>query len=71
MVVILRLWRFFKIIEEFSVGAQEQMDALEMRISQLEVENLDLKQELRRQKGTVDEEEEVGYANQGSSDRSK
>lgn len=46
------------------------MDGLEMRISQLEVENLDLKEELRRQKGTVDEEE-VGCANEGSSGRSK
>ncbi|KAH9218853.1 hypothetical protein DL95DRAFT_332121 [Leptodontidium sp. 2 PMI_412] len=39
LVVILRLWRFFKIIEEFGVGAQEQMDGLELRIRQLEGEN--------------------------------
>ncbi|TVY68879.1 Voltage-gated hydrogen channel, partial [Lachnellula suecica] len=56
LVVVLRLWRFFKIIEEFSVGAEEQMDGLEMRIEQLESENGDLKRELRRQKGTIDEE---------------
>ena len=41
LVVILRLWRFFKIIEEFSVGAEEQMEGLEMRIEQLESENGD------------------------------
>jgi len=61
LVVILRLWRFFKIIEEFSVGAQEQMDGLEERIEQLESENQDLKSELKKQKGTLDEEEEVGF----------
>lgn len=57
--VVLRLWRFFKIIEEFGVGAQEQMDGLNMRINQLETENDDLKRELKRQKGTLDAEEQV------------
>ncbi|KAE9377984.1 hypothetical protein N431DRAFT_541573 [Stipitochalara longipes BDJ] len=57
LVIILRLWRFFKIIEEFSVGAEEQMDGLELRIEQLETENEDLKRELKKQKGTLDEEE--------------
>lgn len=61
LVVILRLWRFFKIIEEFSVGAEEQMAGLEFRIEQLESENTDLKQELKKQKGTLDEEQEVGF----------
>jgi hypothetical protein len=61
LVVVLRLWRFFKIIEEFSVGAEEQMDGLELRIEQLETENGDLKRELKRQKGTLDDEEEIGF----------
>lgn len=61
LVVVLRLWRFFKIIEEFSVGAEEQMDGLELRIEQLESENLDLKRELKRQKGMLDEEEDAGF----------
>jgi hypothetical protein len=61
LVVILRLWRFFKIIEEFSVGAEEQMEGLNIRIEQLESENQDLKLELKKQKGTLDEEEEVGF----------
>jgi len=60
LVVILRLWRFFKIVEEFSVGAEEQMDGLELRIEQLELENSELKRALRKQKGTLDEEEEIG-----------
>jgi hypothetical protein len=66
LVIILRLWRFFKIIEEFSVGAEEQMDGLNLRIEQLELENEDLKRELKKQKGTSDEEEEVGF-NQSAS----
>lgn len=37
------------------------MDGLELRIEQLETENADLKAELRKQKGTIDEEEEVGF----------
>jgi len=61
LVIILRLWRFFKIIEEFSVGAEEQMAGLEFRIEQLESENGDLKMELKKQKGTLDEEETVGF----------
>lgn len=60
LVVILRLWRFFKIIEEFSVGAEEQMDGLQEKIEQLEKENADLKGELKRRRGIRDEEEEVG-----------
>jgi len=59
LVVLLRLWRFFKIIEEFSVGAQEQMDGLELRIEQLETENQDLKSRLNKSKGS-DEEAEIG-----------
>jgi hypothetical protein len=46
LVVILRLWRFFKIIEEMSAGAQEEMDAMESRIEKLDIENQDLKREL-------------------------
>lgn len=49
IVVILRLWRVFKIIEEFSAGAEEQMDSLSARIEQLEIEN----EALRRELGTV------------------
>lgn len=55
LVVILRLWRFVKIIEEMSVGASEQMEDLEVRCEQLEKENSDLKDQLRKFK-PVDEE---------------
>ncbi|KAI9664513.1 MAG: hypothetical protein M1821_005959 [Bathelium mastoideum] len=43
LVVILRLWRVFKIVEELSGAAEEQMDALRERIAELEEENGDLK----------------------------
>ena len=42
---MLRLWRVFKIIEEFSAGAEEQMDNLLERIEQLEMENKELKKQ--------------------------
>ena len=38
------------------------MEGLNMRIEQLEGENQDLKMELKKQKGTLDEEESVGFA---------
>jgi voltage-gated hydrogen channel 1 len=38
LVVVGRLWRVFKIIEEFSTGAQEQIEGLQERIEQLEKE---------------------------------
>ncbi|MCJ1412360.1 hypothetical protein MMC19_006454 [Ptychographa xylographoides] len=46
IVVVLRLWRVFKIIEEFSAGAADQMDKLTERIEHLESENDELKKEL-------------------------
>jgi hypothetical protein len=61
LVIVLRLWRFFKIIEEFTVGAQEQMDGLELRIESLELENRDLKERLKKSKGN-DEESELACA---------
>ena len=42
-VVILRLWRVFKIMDEFSAGAQEQMETLSERIEELEKENSTLR----------------------------
>ncbi|EDO01231.1 predicted protein [Sclerotinia sclerotiorum 1980 UF-70] len=57
LVIVLRLWRFFKIIEEFSVGAQEQMDVLEERIEQLEMENKRLKKELRKRNDNDNDED--------------
>ena len=48
VVVVLRLWRVFKIIEEFSTGAQEQMDSLAERVEELEKENQQLQREVAR-----------------------
>jgi len=48
LVVVLRLWRFFKIIEEMSAGAQEQIDAMESRMDELDAENQELKDELAK-----------------------
>lgn len=43
LIVILRLWRVFKIIEELSLGAQEQVEEMEVEIEKLRSENLDLR----------------------------
>jgi hypothetical protein len=51
LVVILRLWRFFKIIEEMSAGAQETMGDLEATIEMLQLENQKYKIELAKFKG--------------------
>ncbi|OCK81457.1 hypothetical protein K432DRAFT_442360 [Lepidopterella palustris CBS 459.81] len=53
LVVILRLWRVVKIIEELSVGAQEQTEGLLERIADLEEENRDLKAELQHLKANL------------------
>lgn len=53
IVVILRLWRVFKIVEEFSGAAQDQMDVLSEKVEKLKDENQGLKKELRALK--VDE----------------
>ena len=66
---MLRLWRVFKIIEEFSSGAEEEvsarqhqdctttnankMDTLSERIERLEMENDDLKKDLRATRSNI------------------
>lgn len=47
-IVVLRLWRVFKIIEEFSTGSKEQMDGLSEHIEQLQSEVDELEGKLRR-----------------------
>jgi voltage-gated hydrogen channel 1 len=39
LVVVLRLWRVFKIIEEFSTGANDEMEGLYEHIDKLKEEN--------------------------------
>ncbi|KAK5114948.1 hypothetical protein LTR85_009986 [Meristemomyces frigidus] len=46
IVVVLRLWRVFKIIEELSAGAEEQMEPLQEHLEDLEKENHELKEQL-------------------------
>ena len=53
LVVILRLWRVAKIIEELSVGAQEQMEDLIEKVTDLQRENEELKAELEALKATA------------------
>jgi len=51
LVIVLRLWRFVKIVEELSVGASETMDEIQSRAEQLEKENEELRSELRALRG--------------------
>lgn len=46
IVVVLRLWRVFKIVEEFSAGASEQMDTLVEEMERMHKENEELKRQL-------------------------
>lgn len=43
IVIVLRLWRLVKIVQEVSVGAAERMEELEARVVQLEKENHELR----------------------------
>ncbi len=43
LVVVLRLWRFVKIVDEFSVEASEQTEELRRRIGDLEKQNRELR----------------------------
>lgn len=47
LVIVLRLWRVVKIVEEMSVGAEEQMEELEAQVEKLERENAELEERLR------------------------
>jgi len=51
LVIILRLWRLAKIVEELSVGASERMEDIEGKVGKLERENTDLKAQLDEMRG--------------------
>lgn len=53
LVIVLRLWRVFKIIEELSMGAEEQMEGLQERLEILEQEKLHIELELNQLKARV------------------
>lgn len=48
LVIVLRLWRVFKIIEELTAGAKEQLERLKEQIETLEHENAELREEVRK-----------------------
>lgn len=48
LIIILRLWRFVKIVDEFSIEASKQMDGLQRRLDELEAENARLRQQLQQ-----------------------
>jgi len=52
IVVVLRLWRVFKIIEELSAGAEEQMEPLQEKVEDLEKQNGELRQQIAMLKTT-------------------
>jgi len=49
LVVALRLWRFVRILDEFSFGADEQMSELRHQIQDLETQNARLTRRLARE----------------------
>lgn len=51
IVVLLRLWRFFKIIEELTAGDEETMEQLRTKVEELELENAEQKAKLARLSG--------------------
>ncbi len=51
IVVVLRLWRVFKIVEEFSAGASDQIDIITEKMETLENENEQLNKELMTLRG--------------------
>lgn len=51
LIIVLRLWRFIKIIEELSVGVSEGMEHMRERVEELERENLELKRGAARSVG--------------------
>ena len=46
LVIVLRLWRVFKIIEELSAGAEEQIEPLQERLEVMEKENYELRKQI-------------------------
>lgn len=58
IVIILRLWRLVKIIEELSVGAAERMEEVEGRVVELEQENAQLRRQVEEMSNRGWEERE-------------
>lgn len=52
LIIILRLLRVVKIVDEISVGAEQQMSDLEQKLEMALEENRDLRQALDRMRST-------------------
>jgi hypothetical protein len=65
LIIILRLWRVFKIIEELTVGASEQIDHLSEQLEMSQGENLKLKQELLQERRQLEEMKKGGSSKGG------
>lgn len=48
LVIVFRLFRFVKIVEEMSMGAAERMEGLEAQLEVLKRENGEMKRQLSR-----------------------
>jgi voltage-gated hydrogen channel 1 len=51
LIIILRLWRFVKIVDELGVSAEERTEEIESKLLALERENESLKARLERMRG--------------------
>jgi len=56
LIIILRLWRVFKIIEELTGGAQEVIDHMADQVRMLEIENGRLKEEVVKGRKSLEDE---------------
>lgn len=54
LIIVLRLWRVFKIIEEFSAGADDQMEELHEYIEKLHQEKQDIIRENQKLKARLE-----------------
>jgi voltage-gated hydrogen channel 1 len=68
LVIVLRLWRFVKIVEEMSVGASERMEDIEGRMGVLEKQNSELKERLQAMKQKRNGGQSDTTANDGADD---
>ena len=61
LIVMLRLWRVIKIVDEFSVQASESMDGLRREIDDLEKQNRDLRERLTYLRVNSGDQEDSGH----------
>ncbi|KAK4447912.1 hypothetical protein QBC34DRAFT_381751 [Podospora aff. communis PSN243] len=51
LIIILRLWRFVKIVDELGVSAEERTEGIESKLVALEMENESLKRRIEEMRG--------------------